>query len=187
MPSLKSILVSLIVISGTMPCLAWGGWQQHQNDSKNNHPPQYHLNGPGPHKGDWLRQNGNLPVQQQEQKLRQDPRFQNLSPDEQKRLLDRLHNFDNLPPDRKAQVLNRMEMFEHLTPQQQQQARGLFDQYKALPEDRRGKVSEAYRQLQKLPPDQRNQLLNSDEYRSQFNDSELNLLRGMTGLTGQKH
>lgn len=183
MRALKSILVSLIVLSGTLPCLAWGG-PQHQNDSKNNRQ-QYHLNGPGPHKGDWLRKNGNLPESQQEQKLRQDPRFQNLSPDQQQRLLDRLQRFNNLPPDQKAQVLNRMETFEHLSPQQQQQARGLFQQYKELPENRRGKVSEAYRQLRDLPPDQRNQLLNSEEYRGQFSDSELNLLRGMTALGPQ--
>ena len=182
---LKSILVGLIVVAGTAPCLAWGGgWPQHQNDSKNNHP-QYHLNGPGPHNGDWLRKNGDLPQSQQEQKLRQDPRFRNLSPDQQQRLLNRLHNFDNLSPDRKAQLLDRMETFEHLTPQQQQQARGLFQQLKALPQDRQSRVSEAYRQLRDLPPDQRNQLLNSDEYRSQFSDSEINLLRGMTALTPQ--
>ncbi len=80
-----------------------------------------------------------------------------------------------------------MESFEHLTPDQQQKAQGLFQRYKAMPADRQSKVNQAYRQLRDLPPDQRNQLLNSNEYRSNFSDEELNVLRGMSDLTAQNH
>ncbi len=182
MRELKSILISLIMAAGAIPAMALGGWQQHANNSSNGHP-QFHLNGPGPHRGDWLRKNGDLPLPQQEQKLRQDPKFQNLPPEQQQKLLDRLQRFDSLPPDGKAKLLNRMETFEHLTPQQQQQARGLFQQYKALPQDRRSKVSQAYHQLRDLPQDQRSQLLDSEEYRNNFSDQERDLLRGMMNLT----
>jgi Protein of unknown function (DUF3106) len=187
---LKSMLVGLMMTSGAVSCFAMmgGGWQQHRNDapSSNGRPDsQFHLNGPGPHRGDWLRKYGDLPAQQQEQQLRQDPRFRNLAPEQQQHLLDTLRSFDNLPPDRKATVLNRMETFEHLTPQQQQQARGLFQQYRALPQDRRSKVSQAYHELQGLPPDQRSQLLNSEQYRNSFSDNERALLKGMTDLTPQ--
>ena len=182
---LRSILVGLMVTSASLLCFARGGWQQHKNDPPQNGRPQYHLNGPGPHRGDWLRQNGNLPLQQQEQQLRQDPRFRNLSPAQQQKLIDRLHNFDNLTPDDKAKVLNRMEMFEHLTPSQQQAAQGMFQRYKALPEDRQSRVRQAYHQLQNLSPEQRNQLLNSPGYRSTFTEDERDLLRGMTDLTAQ--
>ena len=78
-----------------------------------------------------------------------------------------------------------MEAFEHLSPAQQQQAQGLFQRYKAMPADRQNKVNQAYRQLRDLPPDQRNQLLNSPEYRSNFSDDELNVLRGMGDLNAQ--
>ena len=190
----RIILVGLMVTSGTLSCLAYPGWQQqHRNDSPPpGHPNsqaggQFHLNGPGPHRGDWLRQNFDKPVPQQEQQLRQDPHFRSLSPGEQQKLIDRLHRFDNLSPDEKAKVLNRMESFEHLTPDQQQKAQGLFQRYKAMPADRQGKVNQAYRQLRDLPPDQRNQLLNSSEYRSNFSDEELNVLRGMSDLTAQNH
>ena len=184
------ILIGLMMTSASLSSFAFmGGWQQpqqHRNQSPppSIHPnPQFHVNGPGPHRGDWLRKYGDLPAPQQERQLRQDPNFRNLPPEQQQHLLDTLHSFDNLPPDRKATLLNRMETFEHLTPQQQQQARGLFQRYRSLPEDRRGKVSQAYRELQGLSPEQRSQLLNSEQFRSTFSDEERELLRGMADLT----
>lgn len=189
----RIILVGLMISSGTLSCLAYSGWQQRRNDAPQTARPnpqpggQFHVNGPGPHRGDWLRQNWNKPVPQQEQQLRQDPHFRSLPPDEQQKLIDRLHRFDNLPPDQKAKILNRMDAFEHLSPAQQQQAQGLFQRYKAMPADRQGKVNQAYRQLRDLPPDQRSQILSSNEYRSNFSDEELNVLRGMTDLTAQNH
>lgn len=189
----RIILVVLMVTSGALSALAYPGWQQHRNDSQQSgrsHPQsgnQFHLNGPGPHRGDWLRENWNKPVPQQEQQLRQDPRFRNLSPAEQQKLLDRLHRFDNLSPDQKTRILNRMEMFEHLSPAQQRAAQGIFQRYKAMPADRQSKVNDAYRQLRDLSPDQRNQLLNSNAYRNNFSGEELDVLRGMTDLTAQNH
>ncbi len=186
----RIILVGLMVSSGAVSCFAYPAWQDRQNDSHPSHSNsqnqgQFHLQGPGPHNGDWLRQNWNKPAPQQEQQLRQDPRFRSLAPEQQQKLIDRLHHFDNLPPTEKAKILNRMEMFEHLSPTQQQAAQGLFQRYKAMPPDRQSRVNQAYRQLRDLPPDQRNQLLNSDEYRNNFNNDELNLLRGMSDLTAQ--
>ena len=189
----RIILLSLMVTSGTLSCFAYTGWQQRQNDTPQSARPspqaggQFHVNGPGPHRGDWLRQNWNKPMPQQEQQLRQDPRFRNLSPDEQQKLIERLHRFDNLSPNEKAKVLNRMEAFEHLTPTQQQAAQGLFQRYKAMPADRQSKLNQAYRQLRDLSPDQRNQLLNSNAYRNTFSGDELDVLRGMTDLTAQNH
>ena len=189
----RIILLSLMVTSGTLSCLAYTGWQQRRDDSPQSARPtpqtggQFHVNGPGPHRGDWLRQNWNKPMPQQEQQLRQDPRFRNLSPDEQQKLIERLHRFDNLSPNEKAKVLNRMEAFEHLTPTQQQAAQGLFQRYKAMPADRQSKLNQAYRQLRDLSPDQRNQLLNSNAYRNTFSGDELDVLRGMTDLTAQNH
>lgn len=210
MRAAKFILLSLIAGSSMLPSTALaGGWQQHRNNaplppragapatnpnpggaagSKNNFGNyQWRLNGPGPHRGDWLRKYGTLPAPQQEQQLRQDPNFRSLPPDQQQKLIDRLHTFDSLTPDSKAKILNRMEFYEHLSPSQQQAAQGLFQRYKALPEDRRGKVSQAYHQLRDLPADQRAQLLNSDEYRNSFSDEERDLLRGMTALTSNRN
>jgi hypothetical protein len=144
--------------------------------------PKPHLNGPGPHKGDWLRQYGTLPPAQQEQKLQNDPMFRSLSPEKQKTLMDRLHFFNSLAPDKKQQVLNRMETYEHLTPEKQQQANQLFQQYKGMPADQRSQVSQAYRRLREMTPEQRTQYFNSDEFHNALNDQQRDLLRGMSEL-----
>jgi len=144
--------------------------------------PQFHLNGPGPHRGDWLRKHMTAPPNQQEQQLQRDPNFKRLSPQQQNELLDRLRKFNSQPPEKKAQILNRMETFEHMSPQQQQQARSLFQRYHALPEDQRTKVSQAYRRLRGMPPSARNELFNSDEFRNNYSDEQRDLLRGMTDL-----
>jgi hypothetical protein len=68
----------------------------------------FHLNGPGPHKGDWLRKYFSLPANQQEQQLQQDPAFRTLTPDKQQHLLDRLRKFNSEPPQKKQQIFNRM-------------------------------------------------------------------------------
>jgi uncharacterized protein DUF3106 len=143
---------------------------------------QLHLNGPGPHRGDWLRKYMALPPQQQERQLQQDPSFRSLPTDKQNHLLDRLRSFNNQPPEQKTRILNRMETFEHMTPQQQTAARSLFQQYHSLPDDQRNKVSQAYRRLRGMPPQARNRVLNSDEFRNGYTDDERELLRGMTDL-----
>jgi len=192
----KSILAILVLVLSTMPALAFfPGWQKGKaaaQPPRGASPPassqssansyQFQPKGPGPHKGDWLRKYGNLPPSQQEQQLKQEPAFRNLTPAQQNQLLDRLRNFNSQPPEKKQQILNRMETFEHLTPAQQETARNLFQRYHSLPEDQRAKVSQAYRRLRGMPPEARNQLMNSEEFRSDYTDEQRDLLRGMTDL-----
>ncbi len=157
MRAAKSILAGLVLFFSSIPALAlFSGWQRHTSPSRpaqqappptspavngasppsapGSNAPELHLNGPGPHRGDWLRRYMALPPQQQEQQLRQDPSFRNLPPDKQNHLLDRLRSFNSQPPEKKAKILNRMETFEHMTPEQQTAARNLFD---ALPQSAR--------------------------------------------------
>lgn len=195
----KSILGILVLVFSTMPALALmaGGQKSapprppsppprseaapaNSQSSANGYPLQ--PKGPGPHRGDWLRKYGNLPPPEQEQQLKQDPDFRNLSPEKQNQLLDRLRKFNSQPPEKKAKILDRMETYEHMTPEQQASARNLFQQYHSLPEDQRTKVSQAYRRLRGMPPEARNQLLNSDEFHTNFTDEQRELLRGMTDL-----
>jgi Protein of unknown function (DUF3106) len=201
----KSIFVSLVVVFSALPALALSpAWQHRAPASKSapqpspgssamNAPPpapgqgssggyQPHLNGPGPHRGDWLRKYMTLPPDQQEKQLQQDPSFRNLPPEKQNHLLDRLRKFNSQPPEKKAKILDRMETFEHMTPEQQTAALNLFQRYRNLSEDQKSKVSQAYRRLRGMPPQARNQLLSSDEFRNDFTDDERDLLRGMTDL-----
>jgi hypothetical protein len=200
----KSILASLVLVFSAIPALAlFPGWQRQASPSRpaqqtpgspamNGSPPasaqgsnggyQPHLNGPGPHHGDWLRKYMALPPAQQERQLQQDPSFRSLPPDKQNHLLDRLRNFNSQPPEKKATILNRMETFEHMTPEQQTAARSLFQRYRNLPDDQKSRVSQAYRRLRGMPPQARNRLLSSDEFRNGYTDDERDLLRGMTDL-----
>lgn len=143
---------------------------------------QLHLTGPGPHKGDWLRQYYTLPPTQQEQALQQDPSFRNLSPDKQQKLLNRLHTFNSLPPEKQAKILNRMELFEHLPPEKQAEARNVFQQYQSLPADQKDQVSQAYHKLRQMSPAQRSQYLNSEEFQNSLNDEQRQLVRGMADV-----
>jgi hypothetical protein len=201
----NSILASLVLLFSSIPALAlFPGWQRHAPPSQpaqqtpsgpprmSGPPPasaqgshggsQPHLNGPGPHRGDWLRKYMALPPQQQEKQLEQDPSFRNLPPEKQNHLLDRLRNFNSQPPEKKAKILDRMATFEHMTPEQQTAARNLFQRYRNLPDDQKSKVSQAYRRLRGMPPQARSQLLNSEEFRNGYTDDERDLLRGMTDL-----
>jgi hypothetical protein len=187
---LMSAIAVMMAVSA-FPATAFAGWQhrggaaptQHEGSPTNNsQTPTFHLNGPGPHRGDWLRKYSSLPPSQQEKQLRSDPSFRSLPPQKQTQLMNRLREFNSRPPEQKAQILNRMETFEHMTPQQQQQARNLFGQYRALPDDQRNKVLQAYRRLRGMPPSARNELLNSDEFKNNFTDDQRNLLRGMSDL-----
>ena len=181
-----TILAALILVAGTVSAKAEPFWQQHNvprppaqrqaappptashmaPQAQPVNPgsvPKQHLNGPGPHKGDWLRQNGTLTPAQQEKKLENDPLFRSLTPEKQ-------------------QVLNRMETYEHLSPQQQRQADSLYQRYRGLPPDQQGQVSQAFRQLHQMSPEQREQYFNSDEFRNSMNEEQRSLLRGMSEL-----
>lgn len=203
----KYIVLSLVLAAQALPGAALN-WQKHDSTPQSHAPaprastpsinphaggnpsssppnvatPQLHLNGPGPHRGDWLRKYMAAPPSQQEQQLQQDPAFRGLPAEKQKHLLDRLRNFNSQPVDKKEQILNRMETYEHLTPVQQEAAQNMFQRYRNLPTDRRQQVSRAYRRLRGMPPDARAQLLSSDEYRNNFSDDERDLLRGMSDL-----
>src|SRR5882672_9154215 len=80
----------------------------------------------GHHAGEWLRKYKDLPPDQQQKALENDPQFKSLPADRQQKLRDRLQRFNNLPPKQQQRILDRMETWEHLTPEQKQQARDVF-------------------------------------------------------------
>lgn len=192
-------ILTAVILATAVPAAAEPFWQQGSSSSaKTTSPskslmaqpqvgmsssaPKPHLNGPGPHNGDWLRKYGDLPPAQQEQQLQNDPVFRSLAPEKQKSLINRLQQFNSLTPSKKQQVLSRMETYEHLTPEQQKQADGLYHQYRMLPADQQNQVSQAYKDLRHMTPEQRAQYFNSDGFRNGFNDEQKNLLRSMSEL-----
>ncbi len=211
-----SILIALAVTGSTLPASGMPFWHGHKTPAPSSsslpravdpgtneliaqaHPAnpvavppsggssQFRLNGPGPHKGDWLRKYFGLPPAQQEQTLEKDPSFQALPPDKQQHLLDRLRSFNSLAPDKQQKILNRMEIFEHLPPEKQAEAKSLYQRYHSLPADQRSQVSQAFRKMHDMSPEQRTQYMNSDEFHSNFNGEQQELLSGMTELVANQ-
>ena len=144
-------------------------------------PPQAHPQQQG-HAGDWLRRYKDLPPGEQERALQNDPAFRRLPAERQQQLRQRLQHFSSLPPQQQLRMLNRMETWEHLTPEQKDQARQLYGQFRQLPLNRQGMVSAAVRNLRSMPPEQREEIINSDRFKSNFNEQELGVIRGATHL-----
>ncbi len=142
----------------------------------------YRMRGPGPHRGNWLRQYGNLPSDQMRRQLEQDKTFQSLPPERQQMLRQRLDHFSSLPPDKRQQVLNRMEMLKHMPPEQQQRVEGLFQQFRTLRPDRRQAVVQRLRELRSLPPEQRNRAFDSGQFKTGFSPQEQQLIRGLNEI-----
>ncbi len=136
------------------------------------------LQGPGPHQGDWLRQHQDMSLEQQQQALRNDPGFQKLPPQRQQQLMNSLQRFNQMTPEQRQTMLQRMETWEHLTPDQRQQALVVWNRFRQLPDDRRDEVHKAYQRLMNMPPERRQQFMNSERYRTMFNDQEREIIAG---------
>ena len=172
--SMGMALISLaLVVGSATPSLAQG--------RRANRGQQKQGRRPG-HAGEWLRQYKDLPPDQQQQALNNDPQFRNLPPERQQKLKDQLQRFNSLPQDRQQRILDRMETWEHLTPEQKQQAKQLFSQLKDLPPDRRQKVQSAIDSLRNMSPEQRQQAIDSNRFKNQFSPQERGLLNGISQL-----
>ncbi|HZU23721.1 MAG TPA: DUF3106 domain-containing protein [Terriglobales bacterium] len=132
--------------------------------------------GPGPHAGDWLRRNRNLPLNQQLQQLQSDPAFRRLAPQQQDQMRERLQHFNSLTPEQQDRMLDRMEMREHLPPEQRQEENELARRYRGLPAGRQQAVKNAVSELSALPPQERQQQLSSPLFRSRFTDNEREII-----------
>jgi hypothetical protein len=135
-----------------------------------------------PVSGEWLKEHRNQPVQEQKNELQKDPRFQKLSPDQQQRMMQRLDHFNSLPPARKDHVISTMERFDQMPPEQQSRVKALFSQFRMLPVDRKLALRQGFARLRRLKPQERQPAIDSQEFKSQYSDSERDLLRGMTEL-----
>jgi len=165
------VLATLTLVVGCAPqALAW---------PQERGPNGPRLRGPGPHRGEWLRQHQNQSPAEQEKALRSDPAFKQLPPERQQQLLDRLRSFNSLPPEQRQKILDNMDAFGHLPQAQQQQWRILYGQMQSLPQDRRVAVRQAARRLRGMDPAERERVLSSPQFQQRFSAEEQNLVRGL--------
>jgi hypothetical protein len=168
-----------LLLGSTTPGLA----QRPRNENHPNRPePRQQQRREGHHAGDWLRRYKDLPPDQQQKALQNDPQFRNLPPERQQQLQQRLQHFSSLPQQQQQRILDRMETWEHLTPEQKDQSRQLFSQLKDLPPERRQMMQSAINNLRAMPPEQRQQALDSPRYKNQFTPQERGLLGGISQL-----
>ena len=141
-------------------------------------PPGYQHPIPGPtgHLPDWLAQHQNLPVEQQEMLLRQDPSFHRLSAPAQQRLMQQLLRIHAMPPATRERYLARNEAIEKLNPAQRAAFNQSVRELNTLPADRLTRVSQAFRTLRQLPPEQRGSQLNAPLYTSSLSAQERGIL-----------
>jgi hypothetical protein len=154
---------------------------QNNNRGRNDHnrmpPARAQNNAPRP--GKWLSEHQNLSPEQQQKDLFRDPEFQHLGPQQQQHLIQRLQQFNSLPPQQRERRLRQMQQVEALPADKQQLLRSSMQQFRQLPDDRRRMVRRAWNDLRQMPPDQQQQVMNSDRFRSTFNDQERATLRGL--------
>jgi hypothetical protein len=139
---------------------------------------------PGGKVGDWqwLRAHKDLPPDQQEKALENDPSFKHLPPDVQARLKERLRNFSNLKPEQREGAIRRREIMANLTPEQRNQVRDAHKQLEGLPAERRIMVHRALRHLVQMSPEERQQEFQSDRFKGTFSDQEQNILKNLSGI-----
>lgn len=156
------------------------GAQKSPNQTKGNN----HRGQPSRKMGDWLREHRNLPVDQQEKLLENDPNFKKLPKNRQDALKERLRKFASLPPERQDRALERMQFMASLSSEQRKEIRDANRELQTLPPERRVMVHAAVRHLRQMNPQERQQTLESDRFRSTFSPQEQNILKQLASLPG---
>ena len=131
------------------------------------------------HLAEWMDSHRNLPLDQQQSALENEPGFHSLKPQEQQRMHARLQQLNALPPQQQQRVLARTEAMERLPPAERQQIRGAAAQLGGLAPDRRKAVASAFHSALDLPENQRQAWLDSAQTRAQFNDQERGTLNNL--------
>jgi hypothetical protein len=131
---------------------------------------------PAGHLGAWLNEHRNLPIQEQERILRNDPSFRRLSPADQQRIVEQFHQVHQLTPEQRQRKLARTEIIEHLSPQDRMQVERSFRLWATMPLDRQALMKSAFHDLRDLPLEQRPMVLNSQRYQGVFSSQERAIL-----------
>lgn len=131
---------------------------------------------PQGHLEDWLNQHRNVPMQDQEKMLRNDPSFKRLPQGDQQRLTQQLRRMDQMPERQRDRRLARNEMLERLSPNDRQSIARSGRQWSSLPPDRQATMRRAFNDLRGVPLDQRQTVLNSARYQGAFSPEERGIL-----------
>jgi len=174
----QSAVVLLLAGSFCLPAVAKNDNHGRNNNNQNHMPPGRAQNN-APKPGEWLKNHLNETPQQQQREMQMDPEFQRLSPQQQQHLQDRLKQFNSLPPEQRQRRIDNFQKMEAMPPDRRQMLQNSLQEFRQLPDDRRRQVRRAWNSLRQMPPDQQQQVINSDRFRSEFNDQERSTLKGL--------
>ena len=176
--------VGILIVSGLFTLQIAG--QRPVSGGNTPHPPQQKANKSGQTRvgrlGDWLREHKNLPPDQQEKALENDPYFKRLPAQRQAELKERLRKFNGLPPEKRERALQRMEYWDKLTQDQRNQVRAANQQLQTLSPDRRVMVHKALRNLRQMSPQEQQQEFQSERFKSTFSDQEQTILMNLAAI-----
>lgn len=139
--------------------------------------------GRGEHLDQWMQQHHNMSPQDQQRALQKEPGFNQLPSQTQQRMVERLNRLNSMPEQQRERMIRNGEVIERMSPQQRLQVRSAMGQLSNLPDDRRRAVARSWRELRSMPPEQQNQMLNSPQYRQQFNDEERGTLGNLLSVS----
>jgi hypothetical protein len=131
------------------------------------------------HLQQWMQSHSNLPLDQQQRALDNEPGFRQLNPETQQRMHERLAQLNAMTPQQRQRAFARTEAMERLAPEQRQQVRSALTSLGTLPQNRRMYVAREFRAMRDMPAAQRDAFLNSPAMRAQFSDQERQVLSGL--------
>jgi hypothetical protein len=99
-----------------------------------------------------------------------------LPPERRERVERRLENFNALPPNVKERLREQYLEFQKLPPERQNAIRRSFRRLNELDDDRKPVVRREVIRLRRLTPEERTSAMDSEQFRSRFNESERQLL-----------
>ena len=111
-----------------------------------------------------------MPPEQRERIL------EKLPPQRQAEIRQNLEKFDQLPPAEKERRLQNLQRFSTLPPEKQQILERQLPAFNSLPEERRTVLAKELGQLGRMPDSERQARLNSEDFKSRFSPTELQML-----------
>ena len=111
-----------------------------------------------------------MPPEQRERIL------EKLPPQQQAKMRQSFDEFEKLPPAERTQRLQLLRSFYSLPPEKQQVLARQLPAFNALPDDRRKLLRRDLVQLSRMPEADRQARLSSEEFKSKYSETELQML-----------
>jgi len=153
--------------------------------------PQETKQHPGPHPNAragrkepprWFQRLREMPPQEQQRAMANDPQFRRLPPERQQKIKENLIRWNTLTPQEKETFRQREEVFQSLSPSQRDQLRSVFPRWRALDPGQQQELMQGFRQLRDMPPSERQSFLSSPETAKRFTPEERDILGKLNGL-----